>query len=146
MGGSASGRVHVAAIALLAALAGACGSHQEVAEAPAPAAEATFPDSLLHVGATVRVHGRRLGRNWRVGTVVVSAGARRCLAVKILPLHGVTPIYLTPADLSEVEADQRTNQGALTMGLPPAQESDWAPLPLHELRRRDSACRRGRGA
>lgn len=144
MGAWTRGRIRVAAFVVLAALAGACGSHNEEPADPTPAAATAYPDSLLHVGATVRVHGPRLGSGWRVGTVVVSAGARRCLAIKLLPLRGVTPLYLTSSSFSEVEADQRTNLGALTFGLPPAAESDWAPLPLNELRRRDAACRRGR--
>lgn len=143
MGAWTRGRIRVATFVVLAAFAGACGSHNEEPAAPTPAAAAAYPDSLLHVGATVRVHGPRLGSGWRVGTVVASAGAHPCIAIKLLPLRGVTPFYLTSASFSEVQADQRTNLGALTFGLPPAQESDWSPVPLNELRRRDAACRRG---
>ena len=144
VGAWTSGRVVIAALCASAALAGACSSHPEEPPTPAPTTGAALPDSLLHVGATVRVHGSRLGSGWRVGTVVVSAGGHPCLAVKLLPLRGVTPLYLTSASFTEVQADQRTNQGALTLGLPPAEESDWTPVPVAELRRRDAACRRRR--
>lgn len=138
-GGAIRWRLAVVALALVAG----CASQSEEPEQPTPAeTAATYPDSLLHVGATVRVRGPRLGRGWRVGTVVVSAGRHPCLAIKILPMQGLTPLYLTAASFSRVDADQRTNQGALTVGLPPAQESDWVTLPLRELRRRDAACRR----
>lgn len=143
MGEWTRGRMRVAALVAVAAFAGACGSHNEEPAAPTPAAATAYPDSLLHVGATVRVHGPRLGASWRVGTVVVSAGLRRCIAIKLPPLRGITPLYLTSASFSEVQADQRTNLGALTFGLLPPQESDWSPVPLDELRRRDAACRRG---
>lgn len=125
--------------ALLAAVACASKQEEPVGTLPTPVAVA---DSALHIGATVRVHGARLGRAWRVGTVVVSAGAHPCLAVKLMSLRDGSPVYVPLNALAELNADSRTNAGVLTMGLPAPQEADWAPVDL--TRAQSASCRRGR--
>lgn len=110
----------------------ACASRAAtpVENGPAPAVPVAAADSALHVGATVRVRGAGLGRGWRIGMVVVSAGALPCLAVKLLSTRSGGAFYVPLQRFSRVEADQRTNSGALTLGLPPAQATDWAVVDL----------------
>ena len=113
-----------------------------VENGPAPAVPVAPADSALHVGATVRVRGSGLGRGWWVGTVVVSAGALPCLAVKLVSSRSGAPFYVPLQRLARVEADRRTNTGALTVGLPPAEPTDWAAVDL--ARAVSRRCRRGR--
>ncbi|MFI5235584.1 MAG: hypothetical protein ACHQXA_07740 [Gemmatimonadales bacterium] len=125
--------------ALLAVAACASKGEDLIGTVPAPAVAA---DSVLHIGATVRVHGARLGRAWRVGTVVVSAGTHPCLAIKLISPRDGSPVYVGLNALTELNADGRTNNGLLTMGLPAPQESDWAPVNL--ARAQSASCRRAR--
>ena len=132
----------VAATAFLLVSGCAAKSNAPVEPTPAPVAEAAATDSALHVGATVRVRGSGLGRGWRVGTVAVSTGRHPCLAVKLLSTRSQSPVYVPLSLVSRVQADSRTNTGALTLGLPPAVESDWAPVSL--ARAVSNWCRRNR--
>lgn len=135
--------VRAIAIAVVAITVVGCASKQAVpAPSPEPSAELAPADSALHVGATVRVRGSGLGRGWRVGTVVVSAGALPCLAVKLVSSRSGAPFYVPLQRLARVEADRRTNTGALTLGLPPAEPTDWAAVDL--ARAVSRRCRRGR--
>jgi hypothetical protein len=129
------------ALTVLAIIVVGCAS-KRAETAPAPSAELVPADSALHVGATVRVRGSGLGRGWRVGTVVVSAGALPCLAVKLTSSRTAAPFYVPLERLARGEADRRTNTGALTLGLPPAEATDWAVVDL--ARAVSRRCRRGR--
>ncbi|MGH7733134.1 MAG: hypothetical protein ACREOE_05375, partial [Gemmatimonadales bacterium] len=120
------------AISMALLLLAACASRSTgpMATEPTPVAGAAPADSALHVGATVRVRASGLGRGWRVGTIAVSTGLHPCLAVKLAALHAGAPFYVPVSRLSRLQADSRTNTGALTLGLPPAAESDWAPVSI----------------
>lgn len=100
------------------------------------------PDTLLHIGATVRVEVPRLADGWLAGTVVRS-NTSGCLAVR---LERVTragqPLYAFFRAIERLEVDKRTNQGVFTFGLPPAAADDWRPLTEAELKRLRRACRR----
>ncbi|MGH7533019.1 MAG: hypothetical protein ACREL4_06990 [Gemmatimonadales bacterium] len=124
-------------------LAGCAGrSTTPAATEPTPIAEAAPADSALHVGATVRVRASGLGRGWRVGTVAVSTGRHPCLAVKLTSTRSRDPVYVPLSLVSRLQADSRTNSGALTLGLSPAVGSDWAPVSL--ARAVSAWCRRNR--
>jgi hypothetical protein len=77
--------------------------------------------------------------------VARSSTSSNCLAVK-LEQHDATgrPLYVFLRAVTALEVDERTNQGAFTIGLPPAEPSDWRALTAAELDELRRACRRAR--
>jgi hypothetical protein len=109
--------------------------------APASAA----PDSLLHVGATVRIQAARVRPGWLIGTIARSSTSPTCLAVRLEQRDAAgRPLYAFLQAVTALEVDQRTNQGAFTIGLPPAGPSDWRALTAAELAQLRRGCRRAR--
>jgi hypothetical protein len=103
------------------------------------------PDSLLHVGASVRVQAPKVAPGWLPGTVARSSTSSGCLAVKLEQRDAADrPLYVFLRAVTALEVDQRTNQGALTVGLPPAEAGDWRALTAAELDELRRACRRAR--
>jgi hypothetical protein len=100
-------------------------------------------DSLLYVGAAVRVQAPSVAFGWLPGIIVRSGASPTCLAVKLDLRDGAgRQLYAFLRVVKALEVDERTNQGAMTIGLPPAEPSDWralTPAELGELRER---CRR----
>jgi hypothetical protein len=111
----------------------------------APVARSVAADSLLHVGASVRVQAPSVAPGWLTGTVVRSSTSPTCLAIRLEQRDKAgRPLYAFVRAITALEVDQRTNQGVFTIGLPPAEDSDWRrlkPAELEELRR---GCRRAR--
>ncbi|MGB7211351.1 MAG: hypothetical protein WBC97_01880 [Gemmatimonadales bacterium] len=135
-------RCTAASTVLLLVVGCAAKSNAPVDTAPTPVTDVASADSALHVGATVRVRASALGRGWRVGTVAVSTGRHPCLAVRLAAAHSLDPVYVPLSLVSRLQADSRTNTGALALGLPPALESDWIPVSL--ARAVNNWCRRNR--
>jgi hypothetical protein len=108
-------------------------------------ARSVDPDSLLHVGASVRVQAPSVGPGWLAGTVARSSTSSTCLAVKLEQRDAAgRPLYAFLRAVTALEVDQRTNQGAFTIGLPPAEASDWRALTAAELNELRRGCRRAR--
>jgi hypothetical protein len=113
------------------------------ASARGQAAAPEEPALVLHQGATVRVRVPQLGPDWIAGRVVQTAGAHPCLSFKLERTDaGGRAQYVFLSGVREVEVDRRTNEGALTFGLPPTTADDWEPVALAALRRQDAGCRR----
>jgi hypothetical protein len=111
----------------------------------APAARSTPLDSLLHVGASVRVQAPLVGQGWLTGTVVRSSTSPTCLAVRLEQRDKAgRPLYAFLRAVTTLEVDERTNQGVFTIGLPPAEASDWRALTDAELAELRRGCRRAR--
>ncbi len=109
------------------------------------AATSADPDSLLHVGASVRVQAPSVGPGWLAGTVARSSTSSGCLAVKLERRDAEgRPLYAFLRAVTALEVDQRTNQGAFTIGLSPAEPGDWRALTGAELAELRRGCRRAR--
>jgi hypothetical protein len=105
----------------------------------------TNPDSLLHVGASVRVQVPSVAPGWLEGTVTRSSTSATCLAVKLERRDGAgRSLYAFLRAVTALEVDERTNQGIWTIGLPPAEPSDWRALTRAELAQLQRGCRRAR--
>lgn len=113
--------------------------------AVASVASGTPPDSILHVGAAVRVQAPSVAPGWLSGTVARSSTSASCLAVK-LDQHDAAgrPLYAFLNAVSALEVDQRTNQGVWTIGLPAAEPTDWRTLSASELAQLKAGCHRRR--
>jgi hypothetical protein len=114
----------------------------QASESAAPAAVQPVV-SVLHQGATVRVRVPQLGPDWIGGRVVQTATAHPCLSFRLERTDAAGRAqYVFLSGVREVEVDRRTNEGAFTVGLPPATAEDWEPVALTALRRQDAGCRR----
>jgi hypothetical protein len=103
------------------------------------------PDSLLHVGASVRIQAPSVGSGWLAGTVARSSTSSTCLAVKLEQRDAAgRPMFAFLRAVTALEVDQRTNEGAFTIGLSPPDSSDWRTLEAAELDELRRACRRAR--
>ena len=110
-----------------------------------PAAQSLAADSLLHIGATVRVQAPSVAPGWLAGTVARSRTSPTCLAIKLEKRDAAgRPLYAFLRAVTALEVDQRTNQGVFTIGLPPAEASDWRALTDAELAELRRGCRRAR--
>jgi hypothetical protein len=110
-----------------------------------PAAPFGPPDSLLHVGASVRVQAGSVGPGWLTGTVARSSTSPTCLAIRLEQRDAAgRPLYAFLRAVTALEVDQRTNEGVFTIGLPPAEPTDWRALTAAELNQLRRGCRRAR--
>lgn len=105
----------------------------------------TPPDSILHVGAAVRVQAPGVAPGWLSGAVARSSTSASCLAVKLERRDAAgRPLYAFLNAVSALEVDQRTNQGVWVIGLPPAEPTDWRTLSASELAELRAGCHRRR--
>jgi hypothetical protein len=116
--------------------------------APGAPGLAANDDSVLHIGAKVRLQTPSTGKEVVTGEVVRVASTPNCLVV-IVPRpdsaggHHELAVYLNLA--TSVEVDWRTNLGVHSEGISPPQPSDWHPISPADLAKANATCRRGRG-
>ncbi len=100
-------------------------------------------DSILHIGAVVRVTAPAWGTDTVVGRVVRIVSPRGCLGVLLVPhdSDGRQVILFLPG-LTSLAVDYRTNLGAFSDGISMPAPSDWHVVPLTDLGRAEPACER----
>ena len=101
------------------------------------------PDSLLNAGASVKVKTASLGPDWLPGTVVRSASAPACLAIRLERTDSAgRNLYVFLAAVTALAVDLRTNQGTPAVGLTPPTSDDWRELSAEDVARLTAACKR----
>ena len=84
------------------------------------------PHRYLHAAARVRVKIAALDTSWIDGTVVEGVTSPGCLAVRLEHKDRAgNQQYAFLAAVTALRVDRRTNQGVITIGLPPPADSDW---------------------
>jgi hypothetical protein len=97
----------------------------------------------LHLGAHVQVKVPKIAPDWIEGTVVGAQGSATCFAVRLnhTDAQGRQQYAFLKA-VTELQVDRRTNEGILTVGLPPATEADWETWSKTDVDSAASRCKR----
>jgi len=112
--------------------------------AAAAQAPSVLPARILHLGAHVRVKVPKVAADLLEGTVVASQASPACLAVRLEHTDSAgRQQYAFFAGVTELQVDRRTNEDLLTVGLPPAADSDWDAWTRADLTALTARCRRG---
>lgn len=100
-------------------------------------------ERALHLGAHVRVKVPRIGADWIEGTVVGARNSPGCFAIRLEHTDAQgRQQYAFLAGVTELEVDRRTNEGVLTVGLPPATADDWESWSKADLAKAAAGCNR----
>ncbi len=103
-------------------------------------------DSVLHIGATVRVTSPAWGPDTVPGRVVRIVAPAGCLGILLVPHdeNGRQVILFLPG-LTSLQVDWRTNLGAYSAGISLPGASDWRTVPSADLARAEPGCQRRGG-
>jgi hypothetical protein len=98
-------------------------------------------DSVLHVGATVKVTSPAWGPDTVPGRVVRLVQPAGCLGVLLVPRdHDGRQVILLLPGLTSVQVDDRTNLGVYSDGISLPRPSDWHFVPRDDLLGAEPEC------